>query len=182
MREREQTERPLGLEERRQRREGVAALERRPEATWLYRKNATIDGATPIASKAHAPPPDPAAAPWDVAASDLHRLVNASWLEQQGVERHRKRERRPAQERGAGQQPDEPGTLPPEELDEAREREDGRDEVAGVPHPAPRGDPQDLGREPEQDGQPESIDQPLDPDRGRATTSTSRRQPRRGPR
>ena len=34
------------------------------------------------------------------------------WLEQQRVERHRERERRPGQEGGAGQEPDEPGTLP----------------------------------------------------------------------
>ena len=45
---------------------------------------------------------------------------------------------------------------------EAGEREDRRDEVAGVPDAAARGHPQDLRREAEQDRQPQPIEEARD--------------------
>ena len=44
-----------------------------------------------------------------------------------------------------------------------------------MPDPAPGRHPQDLGREPEQDGQPEPVRRAARPRSGRAATSTSRR-------
>ena len=52
--------------------------------------------------------------------------------------------------------------LPAPQLDQAGQRQDRRDQVAGVPDAAARGDPQDLGGEPEQQDQPAAVDQPAD--------------------
>ena len=93
------------------------------------------------------------------------------------VDRDRERDRGAREEGRAGTQSDEPRPLPTEELDQAHEGEDGRDELTGMPDAATRRDPQDLRREPEERGQPGPIGQashadategpPAHPDRDR---------------
>ena len=118
------------------------------------RRTATIDGSTPSASS------DPRAQPGrpDGRSRRSRRRPRSTAAAGRGssmqrVERDRERQRRPGQERGPGEQADEPGPLLAPQLDEAGEGEDRGDELAGVPDAAARRDPQDLGGEAEQDRQ-----------------------------
>ena len=87
--EREQTLRPLRLEERRQRRQRVAGLERRPEADLVVGEEGN-DGRQDAQAQ-----PDPAS-PWQVVEP-----WDAGVIQEGGVRRHGERQRRASQERGA---------------------------------------------------------------------------------
>ena len=151
--EREQALLALLLEERRQRRERIAGLERSTRTgPGCRRRRRRSTAATPSASRTHARQRDRAPRRAIVRrAARLDRRTRRPRIEQQRVERDREGQRRPGQERGPGQQPDQQRPLPAPQLDQAGRGQDRRDEVAGVPDAAARRDPQDLGREPEQE-------------------------------
>ena len=93
----------------------------------------------------------------DILPGDLGPWPRWCTCQHQGVERDGECERGPRQECRAGQETDQHGPLPTPQLDEAGERQDRRDQVARVPDAAARRHPQDLGREAEQDRQPDPI-------------------------